>query len=112
MSGLSTHVLDVSRGRPGAGVAVRLELNDGEGWRELGRAETDDDGRVEDLLGSTALSTGDYRLVFDTGAYHARHGVNGFHPEVTIAFTVTDVGEHHHVPLLLSPFGYTTYRGS
>ena len=113
MSGLSTHVLDTARGRPAAGVAVRLERRDGEGWRELRRATTDADGRVAALLPEgTALAAGDYRLTFEVGDWRAAEGAEGFYPEVAVAFTVRHPGEHHHVPLLLSPYGYSTYRGS
>jgi 5-hydroxyisourate hydrolase len=100
---LSTHVLDAARGRPAAGVPVRLERRDGDGWARVAEGRTDDDGRVRDL---PPPEKGTYRLVFDT----ARH--SDFYPEVTVAFNVTDPGEHYHVPLLLSPYAYSTYRGS
>lgn len=106
---LSTHVLDASIGRPAAGVAVRLEQRDGADWRELAVAATDADGRLKDLPAATG---GDYRLVFGTGDYFAQRGIQAFHPEVAVAFRITDPAEHHHVPLLLSPYSYTTYRGS
>lgn len=113
MSGLSTHVLDLSRGRPAAGVAVRLEMLRAESWVTLAEATTNDDGRIARLLPEgTALVPGDYRLTFDTAAYFRGHGVESFHPTVTVAFTVRDAEQHHHVPLLLSPYGYSTYRGS
>lgn len=104
MSGVTTHVLDTSVGRPAAGVAVRL-LRDNE---EVASGTTDNDGRWAALDG-TATTPGDYRLAFATGDYF--RGAS-FHPQVVIDFTVNDAAEHHHVPLLLSPFGYTTYRGS
>lgn len=103
---LSTHVLDASRGSPAAGVAVRLTTT---GGRELAATVTDADGRVRDL---GALAAGDYRLTFATGEYFAATGQQGFYPEVVVTFTVTDPGQHHHVPLLLSPYAYSTYRGS
>lgn len=103
---LSTHVLDAARGRPAAGVAVRLE-RDG---AVLAAATTDGDGRVGDL--AAELAAGTYRLAFATGDYFAATGQQGFYPEVVVAFTVTDPAQHHHVPLLLSPFAYSTYRGS
>jgi 5-hydroxyisourate hydrolase len=113
MSGLSTHVLDVALGRPAAGVAVRLEAQRGEAWEELMRAATSADGRVGQLLPpGTTLAAGTYRLTFDVAAYHATQGVEGFYPQVAVVFTVRDTAQHHHVPLLLSPFGYSTYRGS
>lgn len=103
---LSTHVLDTGRGRPAAEVPVRLEARrDGE-WHRLAEGRTDADGR---LAGWSVPDAGVYRLVFGTGDYL---GGTGFYPEVTVAFRVADAAEHYHVPLLLSPFGYTTYRGS
>ncbi len=113
MSAITTHVLDTSRGRPAAGVAVVLELREGSAHRELGRGATDADGRLRTLLpDGAALSPGEYRLTFLTGPYFEAAGVTGFYPEVTIAFTVRDAEQHYHVPLLLNPYGYSTYRGS
>ena len=113
MSGLSTHVLDTAIGRPAAGIAVRLEVEEGTGWRELAQAATNADGRVGHLLPpGTALAAATYRLTFDVAAYHVARGGAGFYPYVTIVFAVRDAAQHHHVPLLLSPFGYSTYRGS
>jgi 5-hydroxyisourate hydrolase len=103
MSALSTHVLDTATGRPAAGVPVRLETRSG---ALLGDGVTDADGRVG-ALGPPNLAEGVYVLRFDTAAY-----VTGFYPEVVVVFTITDAGQHHHVPLLLSPYGYSTYRGS
>lgn len=111
-SPLTTHVLDTSTGRPAAGVAVHLERKDGDGFRDLARGITNDDGRVVDLLAPDSLVAGVYRLTFATAAYFAKDGRPSFYPDVTIAFEVTQPREHHHVPLLLSPFGYSTYRGS
>ena len=104
---LSTHVLDATRGAPAVGVPVRLAAVDG---TELAAGVTDDDGRIARL--AATLAEGDYRITFDTAAYFAATGQQGFYPEVTVTFTVTDAGRHHHVPLLLSPFAYSTYRGS
>lgn len=112
MSGLSTHVLDTSTGRPARELAVCLEVRDGERWRELARRDTDGDGRVRDLIAAGELVAGIYRLTFATASYFARDGRACFYPEVAIAFAVSAPGEHHHVPLLVSPFGYSTYRGS
>src|SRR5262245_17640569 len=116
MSAITTHVLDTSRGRPAAGIAVVLERSAGGragSWREIGRGITDPDGRVKALLApGTALEAGVHRLTFATGAYFAALDVAAFFPEVRITFTVTDPGQHHHVPLLLSPYGYSTYRGT
>lgn len=114
MSGISTHVLDLSAGRPAAGVRVTLERRrEDRGWTALPEARTDRDGRVTSLLPEGgSLEGGTYRLRFETGAYFAERGLETFHPFVEIVFTVADPAEHHHVPLLLSPHGYTTYRGS
>jgi 5-hydroxyisourate hydrolase len=113
MSRLTTHVLDVSRGRPAPGVAILLERDSGAGWRELGRGGTDADGRCRTLLpDGQALEPGLYRLCFETGAYFRAQGLPSFYPRVELVFEVVEPGEHHHLPLLLSPFGYTTYRGS
>jgi 5-hydroxyisourate hydrolase len=99
---LSTHVLDTSIGGPVPELPVRLEVRTGDGWRPVADDHTDEDGRIGDL----AVNAGVYRLVFDTSDY------GGFYPEITVVFRVSSAGEHYHVPLLLSPFGYTTYRGS
>jgi 5-hydroxyisourate hydrolase len=104
---LSTHVLDAVTGRPAIGVAVTLTDVDG---TLLHDATTDDDGRVIALGGE--LGAGVYRLRFDTGSYFAASGVIAFYPEVVIAFEVIDPDSHYHVPLLLSPYAYSTYRGS
>ncbi len=113
MSAITTHVLDTGRGRPAAGLAVVLEIEQKGSWREIGRAVTDADGRVKALLApGTSLAAGVHRLTFATGAYFAGQKVATFYPEVKVVFEVTDAALHHHVPLLLSPFGYTTYRGS
>jgi 5-hydroxyisourate hydrolase len=106
---ISTHVLDTTRGRPAPGVPVRLDRYNGEGWQRLAEAETDGDGRLADL---PAWDAGTYRLRFGTGRYFAGRGVETFYPEVTVVFVITDPGENHHVPLLVGPYGYTTYRGS
>ena len=114
MSAITTHVLDTSRGRPAVGVAVTLELESADrSWKELGKGVTDADGRARDLLpeGFT-LHGGVYRLTFETGAYFAAQKTEAFYREVTIVFTVSDPAQHYHVPLLLNPFGYSTYRGS
>jgi 5-hydroxyisourate hydrolase len=107
MATLSTHVLDTARGRPATGLRVVLETGDG---TVVAEAVTDHDGRVGSL-GPAELGPGDLRVRFDTGTWFADQGVAAFYPEVVVTFTVTN-GEHFHVPLLLSPFGYSTYRGS
>lgn len=113
MSQITTHVLDVSLGRPAAGVPVLLEVEDvGTGWKELGRGETDKDGRLRDLLGPGSLVEGTYRLTFDTHSYFASRKVEALYPLVSVVFSVRDAKQHYHIPLLLSPFGYSTYRGS
>ena len=105
---LSTHVLDTTLGRPAVGVAVRLEALDG---TLLDEARTDADGRVADLAGAHPQPAA-YRLRFDTGGYFAATGREGFYPEVVVAFRIAEPQQHYHVPLLLSPFAYSTYRGS
>jgi len=112
MSAITSHVLDLARGRPAEGVSVALELHAGGEWRLLARGVTDADGRLRDLLAAAQPAAGTYRLTFDTASYFARHGIEGFYPEVTLVFLVREAGERHHVPLLLSPYGYSTYRGS
>ena len=101
---LSTHVLDTARGEPAAGVAVRLDRADTDGWFAVVSGVTDTDGRLRDWVPSAHWQAGLYRLVFATEGE--------FFPEVTVVFRVSQPDRHHHVPLLLSPFGYTTYRGS
>jgi 5-hydroxyisourate hydrolase len=113
MSGISTHVLDTARGRAAADVGVVLEIAEGASWRTLARGVTDADGRCPRLLPpDTRLASATYRLTFATGPYFAAQGLASFHPEVAVVFAVTEPSHHHHVPLLLSPFGYTTYRGT
>jgi len=108
LSAITTHVLDTARGHPAAGVPVRLERVAGQQAAVIGRAVTDADGRARDL-GPADVEPGTYRLVFDTSAYG--DGM-AFFPEVAVTFAVRDQERHCHVPLLLSPFGYSTYRGS
>jgi 5-hydroxyisourate hydrolase len=114
MSAITTHVLDTSRGCPAAGVAVVLERRaDDNRWDVVGRGHTDADGRQRDLMPETgALTPGIYRLVFDTDRYFYDHGVAAFYPQVIVEFRTTPGDAHYHVPLLLGPFGYTTYRGT
>ncbi|HEX8079265.1 MAG TPA: hydroxyisourate hydrolase [Jatrophihabitans sp.] len=104
---LSTHVLDAVHGRPAHGVPVRLEQRAAGGWTVLTERVTGVDGRIADL--SPGLPAGSYRLVFDTESYL---GPRAFYPEVVVTFRVEGAGQHYHVPLLLSPFAYSTYRGS
>ncbi|MBD2891906.1 hydroxyisourate hydrolase [Spirillospora sp. NPDC000708] len=102
---LSTHVLDAAKGLPAAGVAVRLDRREPDGtWTPVAAARTDADGRIKEW--GAEPGAGVHRLTFDTS------GLSDFYPEVTVAFTIDDAGRHYHVPLLLSPFAYSTYRGS
>jgi 5-hydroxyisourate hydrolase len=109
---LTSHVLDLSLGQPARGVTLRLEMLEGTTWRALGTGVTDTDGRAGDLLAGAPLEARTYRLTFETGAYFAATGRPSFYPRVEVTFEVAAPAEHHHVPLLLSPFGYSTYRGS
>ncbi|HMN40271.1 MAG TPA: hydroxyisourate hydrolase [Phycisphaerales bacterium] len=114
MSGISTHILDTSRGVPAAGVRVVLEKEAPGGiWKILADTRTDADGRVKSLLApGNDLVAASYRMRFATGAYWTGQGIEAFHPHVEVAFLISDPARHHHVPLLVSPFGYTTYRGT
>ena len=113
MSGITTHVLDTSRGRPAQGVPVTLEVAALEGWKVVSQGVTNADGRVSDLVSpEKSVAAGVYRLIFDTRKYFAGRQVESFYPQVTIVFSIAEPTEHYHVPLLLSPFGYSTYRGS
>jgi|SRR5262252_9590865 len=113
VSGITTHVLDTSHGRPAQGVPVTLEIEAAGRWTQIGSGETNADGRITDLVPpETNLAAGVYRLIFDTGKYFANRQVETFYPHVTIVFQLPDPAQHYHVPLLLSPFGYSTYRGS
>jgi 5-hydroxyisourate hydrolase len=123
---LSTHVLDATSGRPAAGVPVRLERRGPDGWSPAGAGQTDADGRLRLAGGADGpepgtepapgpgpgFAPGVYRITFDTGSYFQARGTASFYPEVTVTFEITGRDEHHHVPLLLSPFAYSTYRGS
>jgi 5-hydroxyisourate hydrolase len=109
---ITTHVLDTAEGAPAANLDVVVERRGEDGFREVGRGTTDEDGRITELLHSSSLEAGVYRITFFTGPYFDRLGTLAFYPEVSVVFTVPDGTEHYHVPLLLSPFGYSTYRGS
>ena len=114
MSPITTHVLDLSSGRPARGVAVTLSIRTSDDrWEDLALGVTDVDGRVGDLLPrGTPLAAGIYRLHFDTYDYFLTQDVTSFYPSVVVSFRVDDPSGHFHVPLLLSPYGYSTYRGS
>jgi 5-hydroxyisourate hydrolase len=106
---ISTHILDTVTGEPARGVAVRLERWESGGWDTIAEGSTDGDGRLRPGVPASDWQAGRYRLVFDVAAYL---GAEAFFPEITVAFSVSDPDRHYHVPLLLSRYGYTTYRGS
>jgi 5-hydroxyisourate hydrolase len=109
---ITTHVLDVARGEPAQGITVILELRQASEWTPIGRGTTDEKGRVNTLTDGP-VSPGTYRLTFDIGTFHREQGLSvSFFPEVRITFNVRDPHGHFHLPLLLSPYGYTTYRGA
>jgi 5-hydroxyisourate hydrolase len=113
MSQITTHVLDISLGRPAANVDIMLEAKVAGGeWMFIGRGSTDSDGRLKDLTIGKTLELGAHRLTFETGAYFALRQIEGLYPQVIIVFDVKDRRDHYHIPLLLSPYGYSTYRGS
>ena len=114
MSAITTHVLDLSTGRPAEGVDVLLEIQESvERWLHVGQGTTDADGRLRTLMAAeAALTEGTYRLVFQTRPYFERSGVRSFYPHIAVVFEVTSGESHYHVPLLVSPYGYSTYRGS
>ena len=110
---ITIHALDTARGKPAAGLGVVLERADGKEWKELGRGKTDADGRANALYPKDQpLASGVYRVVYQTGDYFAEQKVKTLYPQVIVIFEVEAATEHYHVPLLLSPFGYSTYRGS
>ena len=112
MSRITTHVLDTSLGKPVAGVAVSLLVREAAGFRELAQGVTDADGRLRELLPSYSLQAATYQLVFEVAGYFRAAARPSFFERVTLEFHVSEPSEHYHVPLLLSPFGYSTYRGS
>jgi 5-hydroxyisourate hydrolase len=113
MSPVTTHVLDTARGVPAQGLPVLLEVRSRQGrYRALARRLTDANGRVQDLMPAGPLPRGLYRLTFDTAAYFRRSRTPCFFPSVSVLFDIRDRKAHYHVPLLLSPFGYSTYRGT
>ncbi len=111
--GISTHILDTTLGRPAADVAVTLERLDGGSWILVGQDTTNTDGRAKGLVREgAAIRAGSYRLTFAVASYFEKLTIQSFYPSITITFLVRDPSEHFHVPLLLNPHGYTTYRGS
>ena len=113
MSAITTHILDTSQGKPAANVKVRLEFLDHGEWKRVGGGTTNEDGRVADLVNDDfPLTAGHYRIEFVVPDYFKAQGTESFYPYVKIVFSVKDTDSHYHVPLLLNPFGYSTYRGS
>jgi 5-hydroxyisourate hydrolase len=109
---ISTHVLDVMRGTPAAGLVVTLSRREPDGdWKVVAESETDADGRIRQLTDDD-LDAGEYQLRFDTRPYFERSGLDAFYPEVLVVFSVGDPSSHVHVPVLLSAYGYTTYKGT
>ena len=112
MSQITTHILDTALGRPAAGVTISLMQKNEDKWTLLAQGVTNEDGRISDLLDpQVTLSAGTYLMQFETGEYHRATGQQVFYPEVAIQFNLADQS-HYHIPLLLNPFGYSTYRGS
>ena len=112
MSQITTHVLDTSIGKPAQGISIQLEQNISGNWKKIADGITNVDGRIADLLPKEKIAdAGIYRLIFDTASYFKKQNIKTFYPNVTIEFEITDA-THYHVPLLLNPFGYSTYRGS
>ena len=112
MSQITSHILDTSKGKPAQGVLITLFLQQDSGWKEIAKSITNSDGRVADLLDKdTILAAGIYNLKFETKPYFDQQSIKTFYPFVEIVFEITGP-EHYHVPLLLNPFGYSTYRGS
>ena len=115
MATITTHVLDTSKGKPAAGVDVVLERKDGTAFVEVSKGTTDADGRLKtltDAAGAAGVAAGTYRLTFNVGMYFAKNDVDSFFPEAAITFQIVDAAGHFHVPLLLAPYGFSTYRGS
>ncbi|MEM7799370.1 MAG: hydroxyisourate hydrolase [Chloroflexota bacterium] len=112
-SPITTHILDTSVGKPAAGIVVNLFRKDNEiGWEKIGSGTTNSDGRITDLLPPGPLQIAEYKIVFEVGPYFAKQAIDGFYPYVPIIFQIKETNEHYHVPLLLNPFGFSTYRGS
>lgn len=112
MSPITTHILDTHRGCPASGVSIELRKLTPEGFVVLTKKNTNADGRIPDLLPKGSLEPGVYQMQFDTKSYHASLGIQGFYPEVVVCFEIQNIDQHYHIPLLISPFGYSTYRGS
>jgi 5-hydroxyisourate hydrolase len=110
--GLSTHILDTALGRPATGVSLTLAKLEADAWSDVGNGTTDADGRCKTLLGEAQIEAATYRIRFATAEYFATQKLAGLYPYVDIVFSVTDPAQHHHIPLLLTANGYSTYRGS
>lgn len=113
MTQITSHILDTSLGKPAEGVLVTLNQHTGADWHALGSASTDIDGRVADFIGDDrVLPAGTYKLTFNIFAYYQAMDVGSFYPQIDVMFEIGGDGRHYHVPLLLNPYGYSTYRGS
>lgn len=111
MSQITTHILDTSTGKPAAGIEIVLE-EQSSGWKKIAEGKTNQDGRISDLISKDAiLNPGIYRMIFSVKDYFSASGTKSFYPKVSIEFEITD-SSHYHIPLLISPYGYSTYRGS
>lgn len=112
MSPITTHILDTAIGKPAAGINIDLFIQNDNEWEKVGSGTTDNDGRVKDLMSVGELKAGTYKIKFYVGSYFAKSGTSGFYNEIPIEFCIKETSSHYHVPLLLNPFGYSTYRGS
>lgn len=113
MSQVTTHILDTSLGEPASNVEVQLYSYSNNEWNELGQGKTDSDGRVTNLIDSDqSLEAGEYKLRFEIASHYSSNNTESFYPFIDIVFKISAGGQHYHVPLLLNPFGYSTYRGS
>ncbi len=111
MNQITTHVLDTAQGKPANGIKITLQRPLSHSWEDICSGVTNEDGRVPDFMQDLSIEPGQYRMVFNTEAYFEKEGVEGFYPYVPVIFEIRDM-EHYHIPLLLNPFGYSTYRGS
>jgi 5-hydroxyisourate hydrolase len=112
MSGITSHVLDTSRGRPAADLKIELHRQSGKDWKFVGSGLTDPNGRCNALMADAPFAAGTYRLTFHAGAYYKTLQIETIYTEIPVIFEVRDANGHYHVPLLISPYGYSTYRGS
>jgi 5-hydroxyisourate hydrolase len=113
MSQITTHILDTAKGTPAVGVTISLSRRAGDNWEKIGSGKTNSDGRISDLCPTDqVLEAGSYCMDFAIGDYFESSGAPVFYPQAQVVFNITGDGQHYHIPLLLSPFGYSTYRGS